>query len=51
MPYIQFKLTELESQILEIYKAVKKLKSKKDAIKAIISEKKELLDKLKPEIK
>lgn len=51
MVYIQLNLSPEESQILNLYKAVKSLKSKKQAIKDLISEKKNLLEKFKEDSK
>ena len=45
MTNIQVKLSEEEDNILSIYRVVKKLKSKKAALKALILEKAQLVDK------
>ena len=47
MSSIQVKMSELEDQILNIYKSLKNIRSKRNAIKELILEKKYLLDKLK----
>ena len=47
MAKIQVELDELENTIIGIYKALKGTKTKGDAIKLIILEHKELVDKLK----
>ena len=43
---IQFDLSDIENKILGIIKAINGLKSKKEAIKLLINEKKGLIDKL-----
>ncbi len=43
---IQLDLSELENQIVELFKALHKIKDKKTAIKKLIREHKDLLDKL-----
>lgn len=43
---IQLELDRVEDQILKIYMGLKNIKSKKQAIKALIIEKKKLLDLL-----
>lgn len=45
MGKIQLDLDSLTNQIVEIYKAINKLANKKEAIKAIIMEKKFLVSK------
>lgn len=49
MPMIQVQLSDIESQILNIYRSLKNIKNKKKAVKELILEKKYLLDKLKEE--
>jgi len=46
MVSIQLKISEEQNKILGIFKALKGLKSKREAIKLLIDEKKELVSKL-----
>lgn len=49
MPSIQVDLSDIESQIVEIFKGLKGIRSKKQALKSLILEHKNLIDKLKEE--